>query len=221
MLPANKKHPFLIYKNKNNGGLYMPNWCPDDECFNLYFLSNEEIKEGDWAMNMYNDTHSIFNINRVHTDGYEGQKPNEKYKFYGLGHTLKKIIACTDKTLKFRTYQGNCGHYITHEAPRPSNEFIKLYCEKGGIEDVLVEYVDNGEEDWMGDDYSGQPFWNPNYQLKVAPDNTITIKPVKDSWSREEVEMLCSHAFLRKDVGRGLPFDYTDDNFKKWKENNL
>ena len=27
-------------------------------------------------------------------------------------------------------------------------------------------------------------------KLKVNPDNTINIKPIKDSWSREEVESL-------------------------------
>ena len=70
----------------------------------------------------------------------------------------KKIIASTDSSLKL---------------PRPSNEFNKKYCEEGGINEVLVEYMDyklNNEIQEV---------------LKVAPDNTITIYPIKETFSKE------------------------------------
>jgi len=63
----------------------------------------------------------------------------------------------------------------------------------------LVEYVDNGEEDWIGDDYTGEPFWNEKIELKInSKDNTITIKKVKDCWNREEVIKLIEKCVYKK-----------------------
>lgn len=75
----------------------------------------------------------------------------EKYKRY-----CPKVISATDSSLNL---------------PRPSDSFIKKYCELGGIDEVLVEY--NGYNDLYilkKEDFK--------YTLKIAPDNTITIKPV-------------------------------------------
>ena len=38
---------------------------------------------------------------------------------------------------------------------------------------------------------------------------------------KEEVLSLCHAAFFRKDVGKGLPFDYCDNAFESWKKNNI
>ena len=52
----------------------------------------------------------------------------------------------------------------------------------------MVECVDNGEEDWLGNDIDGEPFWKPKWELKINPkDNTITIKKIKDNWNRDEL----------------------------------
>src|SRR5690606_21909626 len=71
--------------------------------------------------------------------------------------------------------------------PRPSNDFIKKYCELGGIDEVLVEYELLNLNSYNSETIGYDSF--PTYKLKVAPDNTITIKPVqqKESYSKEEV----------------------------------
>lgn len=219
------------------------NW----EYQHLYFISNEEIKKGDWVLRG-NGSYGCRKVLRIHkdfaicTDFWD--KPIETS--FPLNE-LKKIIATTDRELTIGINQcDGCqaglplkdGIHKDHQVmgiactkeryikqlPRPSNEFLKKFCELGGIDKVLVEMYDDGEEDWMGDDYNGQPFWNSHYILKIAPDNTITCKPVqeeKKTWNKAEVEVLCRNAFMRKDVGKGLPFDYTDTSCDKWIKENL
>ena len=91
-------------------------------------------------------------------------------------HWWIKIIATTDTSLNL---------------PQPSQQFIEKYIQaynKGEIiTDVLVEYeadlstitkVDYGLQHW-------------DYKLKInSKDNTITIKKLKDNWSREELEVI-------------------------------
>jgi len=94
-----------------------------------------------------------------------------------------KVIASTDK-LALEPYMGHYeGIDCTNYLPQPSQSFIEKYIteyNKGSvIENVLVEY----EFDWsLEEDTINFP------NLKVNPkDNTISIKKVKDSWSREEL----------------------------------
>ena len=75
---------------------------------------------------------------------------------------------------------------IKKSLPRPSYDFIQAFVEKQGkIDKVLVEVIcDKLSQCNCTDNYSclGTKF-------KVAPDNTITIKPFeeKTSWNREEL----------------------------------
>ena len=119
----------------------------------------------------------------------------------------KKIIATTDVSLGL---------------PQPSKQFIQKYIEeynKGRIiEDILVEY---------DCDHNQIPIKVIDV-LKVNPkDNTITIKKVKDSWTREEhisnikkfsLELGSKiHCFLKEDGT--LSVSIQDVN--KWIEENL
>ena len=106
----------------------------------------------------------------------------------------KKIIATTDVSLGL---------------PQPSQQFIQKYVDeynKGNIiTNVLVEY------NYFLDDNGILPYWN----LKVNPkDNTITIKKVKDSYTREEVENLIYSAMTDRCYT-------TVAEWKKWIEENL
>lgn len=142
----------------------------------LYFLSDEEIKEGDWCLDKYNQIWRYSNgklrscdklgIERFTTDNIEGQE-------------VKKIIATTDKLRvgSFMGFDTETGEDLSVFLPRPSNEFLKKYCELGGIDEVLVEYE--------GIEWLDRPL---EYFPKVAPDNTITIKPIKNSWNWKEIE---------------------------------
>jgi hypothetical protein len=38
----------------------------------------------------------------------------------------------------------------------------------------MVEVVDNGEEDWMGDDYTGEPVWNSKWEIIFNQNNEIS-----------------------------------------------
>lgn len=60
---------------------------------------------------------------------------------------------------------------------------------------------------------------NENYRVKVNPkDNTITIKEVKDSWTRKEVEQLLRRFWYE---GTGKMTGHPDCFCQKWIEENL
>lgn len=143
----------------------------------LYFLSDEEIKEGDWY--------------------YDSGDENFICKAFSNTKSLynrQKIIATTDESLYyekeswFSSSKSLSDNKVKIYLPRPSNEFLKAYCKAGGIDEVEVEYETiqtTKKEDYQYQ--NGQSNLNYITKLKVAPDNTITIYPVKDTWSREEV----------------------------------
>lgn len=154
----------------------------------LYILSDEKIKDGDWFINL-----EVKGLYRAHSESDHGINNLYKYIF-------KKIIATTDKSLSLTCTCGavkvvntglcpECHRFINIPLlPQPSQAFIEKYVSeynKGNIiTDVLVEYeirkydsvrnVINSEGDYFHD-------------LKISKDNNITIKKVKDSWTREEL----------------------------------
>ena len=152
------------------------------KCQHLYITSDEKIKEGNWYID---DCDKI--RNSVTSD--------EEYWDRRFGY--KKIIASTDPALYTEdTKDKLCGISF----PKLSQSFIEKYIEeynKGNIiTEVIVEYEDNGSEEWFGDNYEGEPVWNEKIEPKVnSKDNTITIKKVKDSWTKDEV--IIYHYWLR------------------------
>lgn len=135
----------------------------------LYFLSDEEIKEGDW----YFSWETNYNT-----------EPMQRWVLYNCcskpnGTNPKMIIATTDKSL---------------ELPEPSQGFIKAFIEAynsgNPITEVDVEY----EELYLYKDGNLSKISRlggecvPIEKLKVNPkDNTITIQRIKNSWNREEL----------------------------------
>lgn len=85
------------------------------------------------------------------------------------GMNPQKIISTTNPTLNL---------------PQPSKSFIDKYIEEynegNPITEVMVEYETKNISDDEG-------FFNVKDILKVNSDNTINIKSIKNSWSREEV----------------------------------
>jgi hypothetical protein len=143
----------------------------------LYFLSDEEIKEGDWVYN-----HILNDVVQIKTSHI--QNPINFFTEINKLKHAKKIIATTDESLFEQIFYHPDGAIIGgiesyKLLPRPSQSFIERFIEKYNvgtpITHVMVEYVN----------------LEPNEQgliLKIAKDNTITIKPVKDSWTRKEHE---------------------------------
>jgi len=163
----------------------------------LYIISDDEIKEGDCVISTYDNWKNISSLkpqigkilkitkDYILIDSFNGDKDNK----WDHGH-CKKIIATTDNSLKIFGGKGDiCDLY--YNLPQPSQQFINLFIEfynKGEvITDILVgyEYFSN----------KGNIYGNPmmmsveqsKLKLKINPDNTITIKPTKDSWNREEM----------------------------------
>ena len=151
---------------------------------NLYFLSDEEIKEGDWVYLNNGIGNYIFSVS------------NKNINAIMTNPTSKKIIATTDESLSSlnitKCSNINCEEGVINGInpkickkcnpsyillPRPSNEFLKKYCELGGIDKVLVEYNEGNE--YLAGIVGNNEIWNtyPN-EPKIAPDNTITIYPI-------------------------------------------
>ena len=148
--------------------------------WNLYIISDDEIKLFDWV---YNNKENIVEQITSKTQLIFVLEENKE------NQTFKKIIATTDILLKIEI-NGNRGNLLPDVSfdinlPQPSQQFIEKYIEeynKGNvITDILVEYEE-------GRSYSGNKGLIIKEWLKINPkDNTITIKKLKDSYSREEV----------------------------------
>lgn len=172
----------------------------------LYITSDEEIKEGDW-----------FIIELFKVDGTSDGLHVEQATFIEDVWINKGIIA--------RRHSGNCKKVIATTdrltidigidswiIPQPSQSFIEEYVQeynKGNIiTDVMIEYSYKGEQ--HNEDSTLNTF-----HPKVNPkDNTITIKKVKDSWTREEVIELLH----KKDLYGNCN---TDEEFANWIDENI
>ena len=156
--------------------------------YELYITSDEEIEEGDWC----------YNSKRKSIESGKYMIGTNEFIFY------KKIIATTNTSLYIEDLQDKlCGQLL----PQPSIQFIEKYIEeynKGNvITKVMVEYEDSHTSQ------SKTPY------LKINPDYTINIKPIKDSWSREEVITIIYNVTHQKGITCiGVDFD-------KWIKENL
>ncbi len=156
---------------------------------NLYFISDDEIKVGDWCINNNLDT---------------------LYQIQSSGDTSdwNKVIATTDESL-----WSNTG-FDSKILPQPSKSFIEKYIDLFNknlpITEALVEY-EAMNITIIDRNHNG-------FELKVNPkDNTITIKPIKNSWTREEVLVLLEK--YQEDLGDSCPG--IDHEINKWLEQNL
>lgn len=163
------------------GGEYRRKISYGAKAMELYFLSNEQIKEGDYMYNTFSG--NIFQW----VKGYGKRLRGSEYENVILDlSTCKKIVASTDSSLKIESSIGNQGTVSFNPLPRPSNSFIQKYVEeynKGNkIEKCLIEME---EYNWMPlDDEFADIFYRP----KVAPDNTITIKKKEEkTYKRDEL----------------------------------
>lgn len=161
------------------------------EAQHLYILSDEEIKEKRlrWIID-----------NRENMNGFIHQ-----VSVVLDSKLCPEIITTTDITLIHLVGYNNVEQSL-HQIPQSFIEkYVSEYNKGNIITEVMVEYNDTTKNEFPA---FGSPIW-----LKINPDNTITIKKVKDSWSREEVIKLIEK--------------HTEDMFKqkitlnKWIEENL
>lgn len=172
----------------------------------LYIISDDEIKNSDWVLfSYYRENGMLFKfIEKNEWGSSKLYNPiTKKEEWYGNMFEYRKIIATTDISLNLA---------------KTSQEFVEKYIEeynKGNvIKDVLVEYENFTNIDCkMHIDNSATETINVIQDLKVNPkDNTITIKELKESWTREEVFSLIT-TFNKANVEA--------PNVVKWIEQNL
>ena len=197
MLSTNQKTKYLmVYSDveKTKGKLILNGLKNDEykEYQHLYIISDDEIKENN--THFYNPHSGQLHISGNHTDYIAINK-----------NGCKKIIATTDVSLGL---------------PQPSQQFIEKYIEeynKGNvITDVLVEY-----DEIYPKHFTYNPSENIITRLKVDKGNIITIKKVKDSYSREEVVKLLIDCCGEVSCEDGKLLGKNPEELYKWIEENL
>ena len=197
MLPTNEKASNIVKILKDTISYTTTENISGGNYQHLYITSNNEIKKDDWFIANQGVHQCIEVVAGDYPYKIANKYNNNEIQYQSKNWLGKKIIATTDTSL---------------ELPQPSKQFIQKYIEeynKGNvITKVEVEHTyDNGEM-----------FVPMNTQyLLINNDNTINIKPIKDSWSREEIMTLFRH--FRTDM---LPFgQVVDFELNSWIEKNL
>ncbi len=182
LLPTqNKTNALWSYKERRLYSNEDSNLNDEDytTCYHLYFLSDDDIKEGDWCYNPQN-ANKIFRV----TDLEWINKINIKYS-----NVVKKIITTTNTLLTNETFQyyGMSCFKGVSSLPQPSQDFIdeyvKAYNDGMITTGVLVEY-EQIRDQFATLDNSQLTYFN---RLKINSDNTINIKSAKESWNRQEL----------------------------------
>lgn len=187
-----------IIKLKHKDGIVLLN----EKKYHLYFTNDDKIKGGDWYISGL--TGNILQL----SDNESSFKSD------------KKIIATTDKSLKsnispYLFKNGGACKSKNFYLPQPSQAFIQKYCEQGGIDKVLVEY--EKEINYIA--YYDEDNCKPIFKIKTNSHNTITIKRLKDSYTREEVESLLFQ--YAEDEHAWFSCKSEIDSFNNWIKKNL
>lgn len=183
----------------------------------LYFTSDDKIKEGDKMIGVVLGNYGVI------LDCPENTLITENTVW-------RKIIATTDTKLtkkddwfNFMNRAKKSGlspllleqkeKGINISLPQPSQSFIKEYCDKGGIDEVEIEY------EFIHADRAPGGF---ERFIKVNESNEINIKSIKDSWTREEhiygIKKLRDFLFSNIDLDN-LAIDIYKETDKWIKEN--
>lgn len=105
--------------------------------------------------------------------------------------SYKKIIGSTDSKLNKGWIEDvsesddiEYKEIITHTGVvKPSPTFIKTYCEVGGIDKVIINYLRSTDGHYDNDNV-----WHWKSLIpKLDSDGTFTPRLIKDSWKREEL----------------------------------
>ncbi len=154
--------------------------------FHLYAISDDEIKEGDWVISLFNNR--LFQSNVLTTKGLEITK-----KFNDVERKeYKKIIATTDKSLNSEISTKEKRILDDANQPYPKNKpsnwilpqfpesfiqaYIKAYNDGNPITEVDLEWMNGGD--------------NKHYNApRTRLDNTVIVHQSK-TYTRDEVEAL-------------------------------
>jgi len=188
MLPA--KSESNIWKNVDGELGYFPNSVllphPElGESQHLYFITDDEIKVGDWFIDDVNAVRQSI----ISDEEYWDRRKDAAYY---------KIVATTDKSLMLDYHKSVFKNRLRllvkqcYSLPQPSKAFIEKYCKVGGIDEVEIETIktEGTCHKPICDDNCSYPncYESGESILKVNSHNEITIHAIKNSWNRKEVE---------------------------------
>ena len=188
----NSKYDKSLILFRSIDGIEIPN--PQ----HLYVISDDKIKIGYWYVINWGGIQSL-------------QQCTSEKELISLEdrRDCKKIIATTNISLQSKC-DGKCAKYeCVCLLPQPSDSFIQKYIDSYNqgkiITDILVEYeVEVLNEDWS----KKSVVVTNNYILKINDKfNTITIKEVKNSYTKEKVIRLCKESWQV-----GFIVGYNDEN---------
>ena len=173
----------------------------DIKTYKMYITEYKEIKDKDYFIVRYNENTFVL-----------GQRPKNTMDVIG-----DKVIAILGNHI-YPPCDGHCGNECVCIYPHPSPDFIKKWVDKANedniIIDILVEY------EYLLNDNTVIPYW----KLKVNPkDNTITIRKVKEIYTKEELCQILEKytSFIWSEVGIHYPISLGIDAKDKFINNEL
>lgn len=214
---SDSTHHYACGMRTQSNNLYL-----NGDLVHLYFLSEDKIEERDWC----------------YDNGIIYQIKDKNHLLVALNFSnAKKIIATTNKSLVtckgLDSFSGK-----PNVLPQPSEDFIRVfvteYNKGNNITFVDVEYTNRccGRCDGVHDLCSADTecdkhgvegcetcFGKVGNILKVNSKNEISIKKIKDVWTRDEVIKILGD--LTQSVSNKHRFGDGHFNLLKWIEDNL
>lgn len=222
LIPANEGSKAVpLWLNLNNQKPRLETCPPRLESFNwqprhLGIISNDPIMKDNlvcWKFNA-NDTRVLRAV--LSTENTVGVM--HENSFYPIsGPFMKKLVACTDKSLKTHSgscfgtmLSGECKHYV----PQPSKQFVIAFAEDFNsgkpIGDVMVEY-DLHEGLAIAQVHEGIDKIPTAYLPKVnSKDNTITIRKIDAFTDQEMYENMQYYMEYCQRNGYVTPMDWLE-----------
>ena len=178
MLPTNEKAKAgqLVINKEVSNELFIA-WIDAQRSlgYHLYILSDEEIKEGDWFY-FTNDNGENYYIHQCVKSSLNSILKNK---------SAKKIIATNDKSLTidiipsgFKSGVGALSHKQNINLPKIPQSFIEHFISEYNKGNIITEVMVEYENKQKTINYH-KDLWVDDWVLKINPDNTINIKPIK------------------------------------------
>lgn len=164
----------------------------------LYFVSDREIKEGDWFLS--DDRLTIYTPAEYKVqkcikiqNGWIYRHISQPDESYNPDWSFK-IEITTDSTLGL---------------PLIPQSFVEKYVAKqGGIEYVMINILQSPDR--------------TEYIIQIRSDNTVICSAVKDAWNREEVKALLLQAYNRgEEDGSDDSTGWNTGTIEEWIEQQL
>jgi hypothetical protein len=197
VLYAHKTSPFLVYHyTRINSPL-------SDVSQHLYFTNDEEIKEGDWVLWFWDGDQ----IGVTEPQQYLGGE-----QVLNNGH--RKITASTDPKLNISRVVEKDKHTYLYKQyiAKINQDFIKAYCEQGGIDEVDVEYEEiitcklcNKSEEECSDNFTCEGNMIGEDILKLNPENTVITHLIEE-------KMYSKQDLIELSMGSSTIIDWIKEN---------